>query len=175
MQEELFGPLGMTSAGFGAPGEPADARRSPGDTAAPSRGPVEPGPNADNPPAIGPAGTVHASLADWAKYAALHLRGAQGRDRLPEARDVRADPGAATGRGLRVRLGPRRPPLGERPRAHAHGEQHLVVLRDLARARTRRRPSSPCATPAATARARATDEAIGALMAEVREMIPPQK
>jgi len=31
---------------------------------------------------IGPAGTVHSALADWAAYASLHLRGAQGRSGL---------------------------------------------------------------------------------------------
>jgi CubicO group peptidase (beta-lactamase class C family) len=76
MRKRLFAPLGMTTAGFGAPGrgkvldEPRGHRRS-GD-------PVEPGPRADNPPAIGPAGTVHCSLGDWAKYIRLHLRGARG-------------------------------------------------------------------------------------------------
>lgn len=28
---------------------------------------------ADNPPSLGPAGTVHATLRDWAKFARLHL------------------------------------------------------------------------------------------------------
>jgi hypothetical protein len=37
--------------------------------------PVPPGPKADNPPAIGPAGTVHCSLADLAHYGALHALG----------------------------------------------------------------------------------------------------
>ncbi|MFE9747182.1 serine hydrolase [Saccharothrix saharensis] len=32
----------------------------------------------DNTPALGPAGTVHASLADWAKFIRLHLDGAEG-------------------------------------------------------------------------------------------------
>ena len=40
-----------------------------------SNNPMEPGTNADNPPAIGPAGTVHCSLLDLAKYAAFHLAG----------------------------------------------------------------------------------------------------
>jgi CubicO group peptidase (beta-lactamase class C family) len=40
---------------------------------------------ADNPAVIGPAGTVHCSIADWAKYAAFHLRGARGEEpRLPK-------------------------------------------------------------------------------------------
>jgi CubicO group peptidase (beta-lactamase class C family) len=37
--------------------------------------PVAPGPKADNPPAIGPGGTVHCTLADFARFAALHALG----------------------------------------------------------------------------------------------------
>jgi len=79
MIDWLFDPLGMTTAGFGAPSEQdkngaIDAirgHRADGTT-------VEPGPRADNPPAIGPGGRVHASLGDWAKYLALHLKGTKG-------------------------------------------------------------------------------------------------
>ena len=39
----------------------------------PSGYPVEPGPLADNPPCLGPAGRVHLPLAEWARYATLHL------------------------------------------------------------------------------------------------------
>jgi CubicO group peptidase (beta-lactamase class C family) len=76
IQELLFTPLGMTSAGFGAPGSPelCDQPRGHLDETTP----VEPGPDADNPPFLGPAGTVHASLADWAKFVRLHLQGARG-------------------------------------------------------------------------------------------------
>lgn len=35
--------------------------------------PVEPGPLADNPAAIGPAGTVHCSVEDYARFAMAHL------------------------------------------------------------------------------------------------------
>jgi len=69
----LFSPLGMTSAGFGAPGVP-DADDQPRGHF-PGGGPVEPGPMADNPSIVGPAGTVHATLGDWAKYVQLHLKG----------------------------------------------------------------------------------------------------
>lgn len=75
MRAELFAPLGMTSAGFGAPGS-AEAVDQPRGHA---KKPVKPGPRADNPAAIGPAGTVHASLADWAKFANAHLEGARGK------------------------------------------------------------------------------------------------
>jgi CubicO group peptidase (beta-lactamase class C family) len=45
--------------------------------------PVPPGdPHADNPAAIGPAGTVHCSIEDLAKYAAFHLAGDRGDGKL---------------------------------------------------------------------------------------------
>jgi CubicO group peptidase (beta-lactamase class C family) len=70
MQQRLFAPLGITTAGFGAPGD-ADAVDQPRGHHAGGRV-QEPGRGADNPAAIGPAGTVHLSLADWAKFVALH-------------------------------------------------------------------------------------------------------
>jgi CubicO group peptidase (beta-lactamase class C family) len=79
MQEEVFRPLGITTAGFGAPGSAGDALdqpwgHAPGTAAAQ---PIEPGPGGDNPPAIGPAGTVHMSIADWGRYVAAHASGEQ--------------------------------------------------------------------------------------------------
>lgn len=73
LAKRVFAPLGMTSAGFGPPGskETVDQPRGHG---AGGR-PVAPGRFADNPAAIGPAGTVHASIGDWARYVGLHLRG----------------------------------------------------------------------------------------------------
>jgi CubicO group peptidase (beta-lactamase class C family) len=77
MQEMLFEPLKMRSAGFGAPATPGEVDQPWGHTKGILAGvkPVPPGPKADNPPAIGPAGTVHCSLADLAKYAAFHMAG----------------------------------------------------------------------------------------------------
>lgn len=72
IQDRLFRPLGITTAGFGAPGEKGQADQPWGHTAGGK--PIEPGPNADNPPAVGPAGRVHMTLGDWAKFIALHLR-----------------------------------------------------------------------------------------------------
>jgi CubicO group peptidase (beta-lactamase class C family) len=77
-QTMLFEPLGMGSAGFGAPGTPDKVDQPRGHAAlfgSPSV--IPPGPRADNPEVIGPAGRVHCSLLDWAKYAAAHL--AEGR------------------------------------------------------------------------------------------------
>ncbi len=65
----LFEPLGMKSAGFGAMGTTGhvDApwpHRKQGDRLIP----IDPGPMSDNPPFITPAGRVHCSMGDWAKY-----------------------------------------------------------------------------------------------------------
>lgn len=79
LRRDVFGPLGMTASGFGAPGvagaltEPRGHRRV-GDRWVP----MEPGPFADNRAALGPAGTVHTTLADYARFMAAHLAGARG-------------------------------------------------------------------------------------------------
>lgn len=75
MMEELFTPLGITTAGFGPPGDPTIVTQPRGhvDGAA---GPVPS--MADNTLASGPAGNVHLSLADWARFIRLHLNGREG-------------------------------------------------------------------------------------------------
>ena len=83
MRERIFKPLGMSSAGFGAPASPAMTDQPWGHTAGSlALRPVPPGPGADNPAAIGPAGTVHCSIGDLARYAAFHLKGARGEGKL---------------------------------------------------------------------------------------------
>lgn len=70
MQRELWAPLGITSGGFGAPGDDKSTAQPWG-----HRGGKD-GMEAlfsDNPKALGPAGTVHMTLRDWAKFALLHL------------------------------------------------------------------------------------------------------
>ena len=69
MKKRLFTPLGMTTAGFGAPGSPGAVdqpwghRRDENGEWAPRQ--------FDNASALGPAGTVHLSIEDWAKFIAL--------------------------------------------------------------------------------------------------------
>jgi D-alanyl-D-alanine carboxypeptidase len=72
MERELFEPLGMHSAGFGAPGSAAavDAPRGHRSDGTP----VQPGRFADNPVAISPAGRMHCNVGDWARFLQLHLR-----------------------------------------------------------------------------------------------------
>lgn len=73
IRERLFEPLAMASAGFGAPvGEQPWGHR----WRLPSFGrlkPVSPGRSADNPPFLWPAGGVHLSLDDYAKFLRLFL------------------------------------------------------------------------------------------------------
>jgi CubicO group peptidase (beta-lactamase class C family) len=73
MRDRLFEPLGMTSAGFGAPNDGGRMNEPWGHMGEIGEmRPVAPGPLADNPPAIGPAAAVHSSLADLARYALWH-------------------------------------------------------------------------------------------------------
>ncbi len=76
LRAKLFVPLGMASAGFGPPGKVGVLDQPRAHTTAGT--PVEPGANADNPPAIAPAGLVHMSIRDWAKYVSMHLLGDRG-------------------------------------------------------------------------------------------------
>lgn len=74
VQEQLFAPLGMSSAGFGPPRGDSALAQPWGHRA--NGTPVDPRDSgADNPAGVGPAGTVHATLADWSRFVALHLRG----------------------------------------------------------------------------------------------------
>ena len=101
LHRRLFEPLGLSSAGFGAPASPyrnavelaalSAAERNaavtqpwghaPGKKAGEDT-PVPPGYRADNPAAIGPGGTVHCTIGDLARYAAFHLQGARGQGQL---------------------------------------------------------------------------------------------
>lgn len=81
--KKLFAPLGITSAGFGAPGVAGKADQPRGHRDAGRA--VEPGKGADNPAAIGPGGTAHMSMTDWAKFIRLHLNAGAGRPELISA------------------------------------------------------------------------------------------
>jgi CubicO group peptidase (beta-lactamase class C family) len=82
LQTEVFDPLGATSCGFGMPAAPGVldepwGHRNSGGTWVP----VPSGPGDDNPPPMGPAGTVHCSLVDWARIASANVAGARGDQR----------------------------------------------------------------------------------------------
>lgn len=71
MASEVFGPLGMTSAAFGAPTGPNPWGHEAG--TGNSLTPVPPSEISDNPAVFGPAGRVHLSLADYARFARVFL------------------------------------------------------------------------------------------------------
>jgi CubicO group peptidase (beta-lactamase class C family) len=74
MRERLFKPLGMDSAGFGPPATPGVVEQPYGHVVRSGEWvAIEPFPHGDNPSAISPAGRVHASILDFAKYANFHL------------------------------------------------------------------------------------------------------
>ena len=83
VRARIWKPLGMASPGFGPPASPGEVDQPWGHRAAGKGGftpvpPVFQGVRTDNPAMIGPAGTVHCSLADLAAWMNLHL----GRGRL---------------------------------------------------------------------------------------------
>ena len=115
MHGRLFEPLGMTSAGFGSPSA-GGSLEQPWGHAAFGRAFPRMRPVCGNrlPAAVGPAGNVSLSLADWAKYASLHLDAEQGRCRLVSCETFRhlhrASPGSfyacGWGTGTYEGLGP---------------------------------------------------------------------
>lgn len=76
LEQELFSPLDIEDAGFGAPtiNAPLGHRQQNG------RWQAVPATDAgsDNPAALGPAGTVHLSVQSMLKYAQLHIEGERG-------------------------------------------------------------------------------------------------
>ncbi len=103
MRIELFDPLNMRSCGFGPPGSAVevDAPRGHDATGAAV--------HLDNPAALGPAGTIHCSLADWAAFVSELLDVAGGADggvlsiaTVDELLTPRGSPGPD---GLRTALG----------------------------------------------------------------------
>ncbi len=72
VRKEVFEPLGLTSAGFGAPQGAGDFDQPRGHRESEGRDRAVPR-NADNPAALGPAGRAHMSLADIARYLKAHV------------------------------------------------------------------------------------------------------
>lgn len=81
MRREVFEPLGLRSAGFGATRKGQPLGHKAGE-------PVE-GREADNPAVIAPAGGIHMSLDDWASFAIDQMAGEQGRGKLLQTASYR--------------------------------------------------------------------------------------
>jgi len=75
MRYRLFLPLGITTGGFGPPGSPGETDQPWGHSWITGK-PHDPGsPAAELPMFYAPAGLAHMTMADWAKFIAIHLRG----------------------------------------------------------------------------------------------------
>ncbi|HYN07544.1 MAG TPA: serine hydrolase domain-containing protein [Vicinamibacterales bacterium] len=85
VQAEVIAPLKLSSVGFGAPGPPGAVLQPRGHRQPLTPGskliPIEP-PLADNPAYLGPAGTMHMTVGDLARWGQEHLRGERGVDGL---------------------------------------------------------------------------------------------
>jgi CubicO group peptidase (beta-lactamase class C family) len=84
IREQIFVPLGISNAGFGVPGTTGTIDQPRGHYEKGSRlVPYDPiDPDADNPLALGPAGTISMGLRDWMLFAQDQLDGIHGRGKL---------------------------------------------------------------------------------------------
>jgi D-alanyl-D-alanine carboxypeptidase len=91
IREEVWRPLGIRSGGFGPPGKSGRYNEPLGHEMRDGKWlPVDPGDrNSDNPPAIGPAGTIHMSLGDWRLFVQDQLDGELGAGKLLEPESYR--------------------------------------------------------------------------------------
>ncbi|MEO6970229.1 MAG: serine hydrolase domain-containing protein [Chthoniobacterales bacterium] len=111
IREQIFVPLGIKNAGFGAPGSPGKVDQPWGHKEEAGKlVPLDPASeDADNPPALGPAGTIHIALKDWLLFAQDQLAGEHGRGKLLKPETYRKLHTPVTGNyalGWGVLLGP---------------------------------------------------------------------
>jgi len=107
LRDEVLTPLGMSATGFGAPGTAGATPDQPRGHVRQGTAwvPIAPGPNADNPDVLGPAGTVNTTLDDYAKYMMAHLAGARGEDGLVKATTFATLHAAVSGSGYALGWG----------------------------------------------------------------------
>lgn len=94
IQENLFQPIGMTHSGFGAPTGESPWGHKTNFFMTTAIDPGASGKFADNPAAMGPAGTVHVTLQDMAQFIKLHLGQFPQVLDLKELNDLHASTGA---------------------------------------------------------------------------------
>lgn len=85
VKQEVFEPLALTSAGFGPPKSPDTTLSQPRGHRPYLGAKIPVSDEADNSPIMGPAGSVHMTLADLVTYATEHLRGHLGQGKLLSA------------------------------------------------------------------------------------------
>jgi len=167
VRARVFEPLYMYSAGFGPPGLDGSSRENQPYGHQLSFGKPKPIRH-DNPEVMGPAGTVHCSIVDWAKFAIAHLRGErQGAKLLLPAtyRDLHTPPPRSEYAGGWIVLN--RPWAGGRALNHAGSNTMWYAVVWLA-------PERDFGVLVATnmgggPTAKACDEAVGALLNRYRE------
>jgi D-alanyl-D-alanine carboxypeptidase len=111
IREQVFTPLGIKNAGFGSPGAPGKFDQPCGhEEKAGKLVPVDPtSAEADNPPALGPAGTINIALKDWLLFAQDQLDGEHGHGKLLKPETYRKLHTPVTGNyalGWGAKLGP---------------------------------------------------------------------
>jgi D-alanyl-D-alanine carboxypeptidase len=84
IRQEVFTPLGIAQAGFGAPGRPGKLDQPQGHKETNGKlVALDPSDSeSDNPPALGPAGTINITLHDWLLFAQDQLDGVNGHGKL---------------------------------------------------------------------------------------------
>jgi len=81
LRTHVLRPMGLSTAGFGPPGS-EEVVDQPRGHVRNADGELVPVPGLDNPAALGPAGTLHMSVRDLARYAQQHLAGERGTNGL---------------------------------------------------------------------------------------------
>lgn len=91
IRQQVFTPLGIRHAGFGPPGHPGKFDQPQGHKDEGGRlTALDPSNSeADNPPALGPAGTINVTLHDWLLFAQDQLDGVHGHGKLLQAATYR--------------------------------------------------------------------------------------
>lgn len=130
MHEELFGPLGLTSVGFGGTPE--------GEIAGHSGGQPVYGAEGDNPDFLRPAGGLHLSLTDWGTYVLDQMKGQRGEGRLLSKTSYAllhaAQPGSQNGLGWGVEPAPNGKPMWSHDGSNGRWFAIVAVLPDDGRA-----------------------------------------
>jgi D-alanyl-D-alanine carboxypeptidase len=116
IRDQIFAPLGIKNAGFGPPGTPGKLDQPWGhrDEAGKLVALDPASADADNPPALGPAGTINIALKDWLLFAQDQLDGEHGRGKLLKPETYRKLHTPVTGNyalGWGAKLGPDGVPL----------------------------------------------------------------
>lgn len=103
--ERVLQPLGITTAGFGPMGTIGKEDQPLQHTT--SHSPIEPTLDSDNPPIYSPAGRLHMSIGDWARYIQWVLTAETGQQNLlrPETARALTNPVVSDGTGAQYALG----------------------------------------------------------------------